>query len=503
MFTIEEYLALITNEHFDKQKFVDTVSLSVAPLVDIKNTLDLVQGKDFDLDDAVGVQLDIIGIWIGISRYVNVPLSGVYFSFDIAGLGFDQGVWKGPFDPDTGVVTLNDDSYRLLLRARIGANNWDGTMETTKPILDAIFNPDGSAQFVEVNAVDEQFAIGDGTTTTFQLKYQGQNVYSYTSADLFKTSWEGKQKLYPTPRTNLLLRSQEFDNAYWGKTRSSVTPNVAMAPDGTMTADKLVEDTSLNTNHQMSRSMGTIADTTYTWSVFFKSAERSFVQIQMGNFASQVAPFALSVNLTTGEYSATGTGLDRSAVVSAADGWWKVSVTNTSIPAAPGNLLPSIYICSAMGVPNYTGDGVSGIYVWGGQYSSDGVVGGTSYIPTVAATVTVTDYVAGVYGQFTLAAAPLNGDGLSWTGQGTAYSNGTYAFIRDNQDMTMTLSIAGTVPSALDLALITGGYINLKPTTVGVNYTIVTSVDGAPLFGFDADNGYIAGFDKGAWGTTL
>jgi len=38
---------------------------------------------------------------------------------------------------------------------------------------------------------------------------------------------------------------------------------------------------------------------------------------------------------------------------------------------------------------------------------------------------------------------------------------------------------------------------------VRVNYTIVTSVDTAPLFGFDVNNQYIAGFDIGAWGTTL
>ncbi|MGC7970039.1 DUF2612 domain-containing protein, partial [Salmonella enterica] len=69
---------------------------------------------DFDLDQAIGVQLDAVGEWVGISRNITVPLAGVYFSFDIAGLGFDQGVWKGPFDPDTGLTTLDDDTYRLL-----------------------------------------------------------------------------------------------------------------------------------------------------------------------------------------------------------------------------------------------------------------------------------------------------------------------------------------------------------------------------------------------------
>lgn len=58
-------------------------------------------------------------------------------------------------------------------------------------------------------------------------------------------------------------------------------------------------------------------------------------------------------------------------------------------------------------------------------------------------------------------------------------------------------------PSAVFLALLAGGYIPLKPEGVRVNYTIVTSVEGAPIFGFDVQNDLIAGFDVGAWGTPL
>ena len=51
----------------------------------------------------------------------------------------DQGVWQGPFDPDNGLTVLDDDTYRLLLRAKIGANHWDGTLETSAAILNQIF----------------------------------------------------------------------------------------------------------------------------------------------------------------------------------------------------------------------------------------------------------------------------------------------------------------------------------------------------------------------------
>ncbi|MBH2876126.1 hypothetical protein I5L47_26800, partial [Serratia marcescens] len=46
------------------------------------------------------------------------------------------------------------------------------------------------------------------------------------------------------------------------------------------------------------------------------------------------------------------------------------------------------------------------------------------------------------------------------------------------------------------------GYLDIKPSTVRIkNYTITT--ESGPLFGFDIDNEFISGFDKGAWGTLL
>lgn len=152
MADIKTYTDLITSRHANKPKFVATVAASVEGLVAVQNTMSGVSGDDFDLDNAVGVQLDIIGIWVGAGRAVKTPIVGVYFSFDISGIGFDQGVWRGPFDPDSGIVLLDDDSYRLVLKAKIASNNWDGTMESTKDVLEIIFPPSsGVSVFVQDN----------------------------------------------------------------------------------------------------------------------------------------------------------------------------------------------------------------------------------------------------------------------------------------------------------------------------------------------------------------
>uniref|UniRef100_UPI003F6DD7EF DUF2612 domain-containing protein n=1 Tax=Rahnella TaxID=34037 RepID=UPI003F6DD7EF len=74
--------------------------------------------------------------WIGRTRVVSQPISGIYFSFDTDGLGFDQGVWQGPYDPDAGFTNLSDETYRIILKAKIAINHWNGTNETLPTILD-------------------------------------------------------------------------------------------------------------------------------------------------------------------------------------------------------------------------------------------------------------------------------------------------------------------------------------------------------------------------------
>lgn len=133
---MSKYTDLITNYHATKPKFFDHIDLSTHPLIDISGAMNGLVSA-FDIDIAVGVQLDVLGKWIGRSRVVSQPISGVYFSLDTEGLGFDQGVWQGPYDPDSGYTTLSDETYRIILKAKIAINNWDGRNDSLPPILDA------------------------------------------------------------------------------------------------------------------------------------------------------------------------------------------------------------------------------------------------------------------------------------------------------------------------------------------------------------------------------
>jgi len=155
--TTDEYLALITSEHRSRPKFVATVQASVSPFARIQEVL-LSLPREFDVDTAVGVQLDAVGVWIGRSRYVGAPITGVYMEWDTtAALGWEGGVWKGQFDPDAGIVNLPDDSYRMLLKAKIAANQWDGTIPGAYAIWERIFT--GSYLIIE-DLQDMTMAIG-------------------------------------------------------------------------------------------------------------------------------------------------------------------------------------------------------------------------------------------------------------------------------------------------------------------------------------------------------
>jgi hypothetical protein len=138
---VDEYLALLPSFHRWRPNFRATVQsfaeFSVA-LQDFMRDMP----RQFDLDEAIGVQLDAVGKWVGRDRLVDLPIDNLWFSFDVAGKGFDEGFWKDVYDPGLAVSEMDDDMYRRLLYAKIMANNWDGTFDQARDIWTSFFNGD-------------------------------------------------------------------------------------------------------------------------------------------------------------------------------------------------------------------------------------------------------------------------------------------------------------------------------------------------------------------------
>jgi hypothetical protein len=126
MAVVDQYLELITSEHQGQPNYVAFMSIFLQGQVDNQEILNSLPQK-FDLDFAIGDQLDAIGVRVGRSRWLETPITGVYFAWDIDFVGWEQGAWQGPFDPDYGLLQLPDETYRILLKSTIASNHWDGS----------------------------------------------------------------------------------------------------------------------------------------------------------------------------------------------------------------------------------------------------------------------------------------------------------------------------------------------------------------------------------------
>lgn len=70
--------------------------------------------------------------------------------------------------------------------------------------------------------------------------------------------------------------------------------------------------------------------------------------------------------------------------------------------------------------------------------------------------------------------------------------------IQDNCNMTYDMAIIGGIVDSLALALITGGYIPLRPEGIEItNYYV--SVDTNPAFAWDTESAFLEGWDQGSW----
>lgn len=191
---------------------------------------------------------------------------------------------------------------------------------------------------------------------------------------------EGLGWLFEGQSTNLALRSEEFDNASWAKTSTSVTPNTTIAPDGLTTADSLIE-LSGTSEHFLSQTI-TISGSNQASAFYVKSlsGNRS-LRIRLGDENGLVGD--AFYNLSTALTYSVSTGID-AKMEPLSGGWFRCSAAAKAFTGVAALARPYLVV-EGTTTTNYNGDGASGLIIWGGQFESQPFV--SSYIKTVATSV--------------------------------------------------------------------------------------------------------------------
>lgn len=176
-------------------------------------------------------------------------------------------------------------------------------------------------------------------------------------------------------RPNLLLQSDVFGTS-WTPSNATVGTNATAAPDGTTTADSIIEDSTASTSHGIYQAVTvSSAAADYTFTVCLKASGRTWAMVRLYETtgATQVDAY---VNLSTGAIGTTATGANwsdlRAFSTSLGDGWYRVAIVGRKTNAAT-TLRGYVYLATADNTPIYNGNGSGNIHAWRGGLAQSSV----------------------------------------------------------------------------------------------------------------------------------
>ena len=300
-----------------------------------------------------------------------------------------------------------------------------------------------------VPSLDLRFAenksLADAVSGQSLVTFTRASAGTYVGSDgLIKTAAENVPRFDHNPvtgeclgllveeqRTNLLLRSEEFDNAAWtGNT--NVTPNTSISPAGTTTADTLAISTP---GTWLLQSVAIASGATLAFSVHAKELATAFALIRISN-STNTSYRDVWFDLSSGSVAtAGGSGGDIVSAVGAIEqsqnGFYRISVI--AVTSGITNAVARITTVGSDGSFTRAGS----IYIWGADLQPGAFP--TSYIPTTDSAATRSADVASISGsnysgwfnasQGTMFAdvIPLMAAGIAGQRAIAVFSDGTYS----------------------------------------------------------------------------
>ena len=183
--------------------------------------------------------------------------------------------------------------------------------------------------------------------------------------------------LLESQSTNELLYSENFDEGYWQKNRTTIQNNAGVSPVGDLTADLITANTTgADESHNVLNAYTFTSGETHTFSVFAKAyGTISKVRLKGGNSSTWPADSTFTLSGSGSFTSTVGTA----SIESCGNGWYRCSVTGTA--SASATTARMISLVSASGSMTFDGDSYSGLLIWGAQFEESSFA--SSYVQTL------------------------------------------------------------------------------------------------------------------------
>lgn len=206
-------------------------------------------------------------------------------------------------------------------------------------------------------------------------------IYGLKGTDLLLTRTTGahrnKGNYLEFVPYNRALQSNDFSqSSQWVRTGCATTANVAIAPDGTMTADSLDENNT-TTVHYITQTVGKTISTSvkYNFSFYAKAAERDYVRIKIGT-SSFANAAEMTVNLVTGQaypiqIIGAGFSIESFEVIQEENGFWKIKIYATTDGSANVSFGIQAYVDSDVASYTTAVVGTKALYLWKSQIVLD------------------------------------------------------------------------------------------------------------------------------------
>jgi hypothetical protein len=271
----------------------------------------------------------------------------------------------------TSQTDLGNGFYRVTLSGHHTGTTSNVTAYTAPAATGNTYTNAGRASFT-------------GTSRTFHLAglmaNHGPTALTYTK----------------TQAHNLCVQSADLATT-WTNSNTTESTNSVAAPDGTTTADTLVDAIANGVHRVTSGTITTVSGLVYTGSVYVKNGTKGFAALLIGDNGATTR-FSAVVNLTTGVITDTETlgspTSTSSSITAVGNDWYRVSVTMAAVSTST-----EIQLCLsdsgtptyANAVPTYNATDTTGTaYFWGAQVELASSPG--KYVTTTTAAVYSANY---------------------------------------------------------------------------------------------------------------